>query len=73
MPPLLSQRLLEAGPLPFPGAVAAWYSHHVFLARLHLEKSLFDLSVSLGCLCWGEGVKGKGEKDHLSIYPISGN
>ena len=53
MPPFLTQRLLEAGPLPFPGAVAAWYSRHVFLARLHLEKSLFDLSVSLSCLCGG--------------------
>lgn len=34
----------EAGPLPFPlpfpGVVAAWYSRRVFLAHLHLEKSL---------------------------------
>ena len=64
--------LTEASPLPFPWAVAAWYSGHAILACLHLERSLSDLSVSLHCLCGGREGRGK-ERDHLSIYPISGN
>ena len=65
--PPLSEPPRSLSPLPFPGAVAAWYSHHVILACLHLEKSLCDLSVSLSCLCGEREWRGR-EREIISAF-----